>query len=171
MHIARHTFDASPVSDPMSHLFTLIQNTRCKITLSPESSTHKYDGGIAESRVKNVMMRHESRRPNPKAAGPKVPVENLQKRPRILASIYRLKLRKRQTHDRMFVLAENHKKKILMKLVSVLSSTSTGRIPIKRPEREFGSRYRPSCTLVRDRVLSRSTTRTARLHTQTLKLF
>jgi hypothetical protein len=41
------------------------------------SSTHKYAGGIANSKLKNRMTRHESRRLSPKTAGPSVPEENL----------------------------------------------------------------------------------------------
>jgi len=39
---------------------------------------------------------------------------------------------KGHTHTKMFVFAENHKKNILMKCVSVLSSTGTGQMPIKQ---------------------------------------
>jgi hypothetical protein len=100
-------------------------------TSDPERSTHKYAGGIAQTRVKNMTTRHESRRPSPKAAGPKVPVENL-----LTGSVSELEFayveRAEQcTHDRMFEFAESHMKKILMKCVSVLSTMSTGRIPVE----------------------------------------
>ena len=36
----------------------------------------------------------------------------------------------KSTNDDMFRVADNHRKNILMKCVSVLSSTATGRIPI-----------------------------------------
>ena len=39
---------------------------------------------------------------------------------------------KRKTHVRMLIFADSHTKNILMKCVSVLSSTATGRIPIKQ---------------------------------------
>jgi hypothetical protein len=41
----------------------------------------------------------------------------------------KLKGEKSYTYDMMFILADNHRKNILMKCVSVLSSTATGRIP------------------------------------------
>ena len=79
------------------------------------------------------MTRHESRRPSPNVTGPSIPEENLQKGqieswgPARTSAIKG----KRQTYVRMVVLADSHTKNILMKCFSVLSSTETGRIPIK----------------------------------------
>lgn len=41
------------------------------------SGTYRYAGGIAHSKLKKRMTRHESLRPNPYATGPNVPEENL----------------------------------------------------------------------------------------------
>ena len=130
MYTERCTSDANLVSGPRSHLFTEIQNI-CRRTTSSASSTHKYDGPIAASIVKNMITRHESRRPSPKATGPNVPAENL-RMAKSRGSPYELSAGKRHTHDKMFAFAENHIKKILMKRVSVLSLAGTGRIPIEQ---------------------------------------
>ena len=71
--------------------------------------------------LKNRMVRHESRSPSPKIAGPSVPAENLAITPSKLH--YR---RQRTTHVRIFTFNENQRKKILLNWVSVRSSTSTG---------------------------------------------
>ena len=42
-----------------------------------------------------------------------------------------IKVERKHTHDAMFIVAENNTKNILMKCVSALSSTATGRIPIE----------------------------------------
>jgi hypothetical protein len=57
----------------------MIQNVYRKTTSNSTSGTHRYDGAIAASSVKYVITRHESRRPSPKATGPNVPAENLQR--------------------------------------------------------------------------------------------
>jgi len=40
-------------------------------------STHKYAGAAQQSRLKNKIVRQESRSPKPKTTGPSVPAENL----------------------------------------------------------------------------------------------
>jgi hypothetical protein len=130
MYIVMRTADETPVWGPRSYLFTLSQHIRYTTASIPTSSTHRYAGGTAQKRLKNRMTRHESRRPSPKVTGPSVPEAKLRKsqsvRPRVPTN-----QGKRHTHDKMFILAESHTKNILMKYVSVLSSTATGRIPIK----------------------------------------
>ena len=140
MYIVQRTSDANPVSGPMSYLLNTIQKIRRKTILSSSSRTHKYEGGIAEMRVKKVMTRHESRRPSPKAAGPNAPEENLRIGPNHSVRLTSVIQGKRHTHGRMFAFAENHTKKTLMKYVSVLSIASTGRIPIKLQVGEWGQR-------------------------------
>ena len=39
--------------------------------------TYRYEGRAAQRMLKNRITKHESRNPNPKAAGPTVPAENL----------------------------------------------------------------------------------------------
>src|SRR6267154_1449844 len=77
------------------------------------------------------MTRHESRRPSPKVTGPSVPEANLRKSQIVRPGVTSAVEQDRQTHDRMFIFADSHTKNILMKCVSVLSSMSTGRIPIE----------------------------------------
>lgn len=89
------------------------------------------------------MTRHESRRPSSKATGPSVPVANLPK------CRHQRNQGKRHTHDKMFVFADSHIKNILIKCVSVLSSTEMGWIPIKWRTSECGSRYGGEHSLIR----------------------
>ncbi len=114
----------------------------------------------------NRITRHESRRPSPKVTGPSVPAANLQNSQSLRPTL-RTQLRKRNTNDKMFVFADNHIKNILMKCVSVLSSTATGRIPIQWEAIECGSRYPVQRTLIRlIGFRFRDMIRTPRLHTQ-----
>lgn len=79
-----------------------------------------------------MITRQESRRSSPKATGPNVPVENLRAvKPNHGDQPASASQENRGTHDRMFVFAESQIKKILIKRVSVLSSTGTGLIPVK----------------------------------------
>src|SRR6266481_10088906 len=80
-YIVTRTADAIPVSGPMSHFvhlgfstFAIRDNFH-----SYEGNTYKYAGGIAQSKLKNRITRHESRRPSPKVTGPRVPEANLRK--------------------------------------------------------------------------------------------
>jgi hypothetical protein len=148
----------------MSYLFTVIQYIRSETASIPESSTHRYAGGTAQIRSKNRMTRHESRRPSPKVTGPSVPDANLRKRAKSRAGL-RTQLRERNTHDKMFIFADIHMKNILMKCVSVLSSTATGWIPIKWQARECGSQNSAQRSLIRSiRLRIRDMIRTPRLH-------
>src|SRR6266403_4464664 len=124
-YIVTRTADAIPVSGPMSHFvhlgfstFAIRDNFH-----SYEGNTYKYAGGIAQSKLKNRITRHESRRPSPKVTGPRVPEANLRRSQSVgpkpgYERNYKVK---KHTHDRMFVFPDNHRRNIFMKCVSVLS--------------------------------------------------
>jgi hypothetical protein len=133
MYIAMHIADADPVWGPRLFLFTLNQHIRYKTASTPSSNTHRYAGGIAQIRLKPRITRHESRRPNPKVTGPRLPEANLQYEEAKLwvPGHLRHQGKGQETYERMFVFADTHTKNILIKCVSVLSSTATGRIPIR----------------------------------------
>ena len=129
-YIGTRTTDENPDSGPMSYLFTLIQHIRHGTKPIVTSNTYRYAGAIAQSRLKDRMTRHESRRPSPKVTGPNEPDAKLRKRAKSYVPTYE-KHQGKGTHGSMFIFADNHTKNILMKCVSVLSSMLTGWIPIK----------------------------------------
>jgi hypothetical protein len=131
MYIEMSTADANPVSGPISYLHGIAQQILCK---TMASSTYRYAGGMAQIKLKNRMTRHKSRRPSPKDTGPSVPAENLRIKikPSLIVSLTdAIKGKCGHTHDSIFVFADSHMKNILMKCVSVLSSTATGWIPVR----------------------------------------
>jgi hypothetical protein len=81
-YIGTRTADENPVLGPMSYLFILIEHIRRKTDPAATSNTHRYAGAIAQSRLKNTMTKHESRRPSPKVTGPNDPDAKLRKRAR-----------------------------------------------------------------------------------------
>ncbi len=101
MYIVTRTADEIPVLGPMSYLLILIQHIRCKIVPTATSSTHRYAGATAQSRLKNRITRHESRRPSPKVTGPNDPDANLGKR-QTVGSDLREPIRGK-THARQYV--------------------------------------------------------------------
>jgi hypothetical protein len=158
-YIWTRTADENPVLGPTSYLIILIQHICRKTDLTAMSNTHKYAGATAQSRLKNRMTRHESRRPSPKVTGPNEPDANLRKRSNHWSRPTRANKRK-DTHGSMFIFADNHTKNILTKCVSVLSSTSTGWIPIKIGrlcESDSDSRYPAEHSSIRVDRDSRST--------------
>jgi hypothetical protein len=79
-YIGTRTADGNPVLGPMSYFLIVIQHIRRK---TDPTATHRYAGATAQSRLKNRMARHESRRPSPKVTGPNDPDAKLRKRAKL----------------------------------------------------------------------------------------
>ena len=106
---------------------------------------------MAEIKLKNRMTRHESRRPSPKATGPSVPVENLRTQSSVTDRLSDASdPGENGTDATMFVFTDTHIKNILIKCVSVLSSTATGWMPVQWQVPEWDGGHRTSRSLIRD---------------------
>jgi hypothetical protein len=82
------------------------------------------------------IAKHDSLRLSAKVVGPRVPKANLRKKPNLVTRpVDTSETREERTHGTIVVFAESHKKNILTKCVSVLSSSSTGWMPNQRTNR------------------------------------